>query len=106
MIMVAVSMHSEITAGENGKLSEIRTCHRINEDGKLNDTHREQKTELITVKLSALLAAGFTIMKAVYKIIHVVCVEMRQLQILESYTRLGFIQKKNVFMTEKELFIQ
>lgn len=50
MIMVAVSTHGEITAGENGKLSEIRTCHRINEDRKLNDTYTEQKTELITVK--------------------------------------------------------
>ena len=40
MIMVAVSTHSEITAGESGKLSEIRTCRRISEDGKLNDKHR------------------------------------------------------------------
>ena len=32
MIMVAVSTHREITAGENGKLREIRTCLRINED--------------------------------------------------------------------------
>ena len=85
MIMVAVSTHSEITAGESGKLSEIRTCCRINEDGKLNDTYTEQKTELITVKLS-LLAAGFTKVNAVYKIINVVCVEMRELQIPESYT--------------------
>ena len=85
MIMVAVSTHSEITAGESGKLSEIRTCCRINEDGKLNHTHTEQKTELITVKLS-LLAAGFTKVKAVYKIIHVVCVEMQELQIPGSYT--------------------
>ena len=85
MIMVAVSTHSEITAGESGKLSEIRTCCRINEDGKLNDTHTEQKTELITVKLS-LLAAGFTKVNAVYKLINVVCVEMRELQIPESYT--------------------
>lgn len=82
MIMVAVSTHSEITAGESGKLSEIRTCRRINEDGKLNDTYIEQKTELITVKLSA----GFTKVNAVYKIIHVVCVEMQELQIPESYT--------------------
>ena len=66
MIMVAVSTHSEITACESGTLSEIRTCRRINEDGKLNNTHTEQKTELITVKLS-LLAAGFTKVKAVYK---------------------------------------
>ena len=85
MIMVAVSTHSEITAGESGKLSEIHTCCRINEDGKLNDTHTEQKRELITVKLS-LLAAGFTKVNAVYKIINVVCVEMRELQIPESYT--------------------
>ena len=70
MIMVAVSTHSEITAGKSGKL---------------NDTHTEQKTELITVKLS-LLAAGFTKVNAVYKIINVVCVEMRELQIPESYT--------------------
>ena len=82
MIMVAVSTHSEITAGKSGKLSEIRTCRRINEDGKLNDTHTEQKTELITVKLSA----GFAKVNAVFKIIYVVCVEMQELQIPESYT--------------------
>ena len=93
MIMVAVSTHSEITAGESGKLSEIRTCCRINEDGKLNDTHTEQKTELITVKLS-LLAAGFTKVKAVYKIIHVVCVEMQELQILEVILSRALYRRK------------
>ena len=77
----------------HGKLSEIRTCCRINEDGKLNDTHTEQKTELITVKLS-LLAAGFTKVNAVYKIINVVCVEMQELQILEVILSRALYRRK------------